>query len=316
MTAADFASGVIHWGADTWGRDDYPVIGRRLLVPFRVHHVNPDDLLRRRFVDANGDAAFLVIPVLIALGMLPLDHSWSVALETTEPTSFGSGFISGLLAAILGIAGFGLVSIVAVSAVLRIPFRSVLHRQLMQQGYPCAQRDPSSERDRGSTCSPVFTAHRPAQSRCASVPRGLRFSPRADRAGSRQRHRAATRPAPGAETPEAADTPRSRHARCARNTAKHARAMDLHRRCRSDTRHDPTRRISVAASASAARSCPLIQIRRLPVGIAPSRAVTTQGKERTGMLASIDAPDARGEAGGSDTVRYQATSAGFAADWA
>jgi lathosterol oxidase len=32
-----------------------------------------------------------------------------VALETTEPTSFGSGFISGLLAAILGIAGFGLV---------------------------------------------------------------------------------------------------------------------------------------------------------------------------------------------------------------
>ena len=31
-----------------------------------------------------------------------------VALETTEPTSFGSGFISGLLAAILGIAGFGL----------------------------------------------------------------------------------------------------------------------------------------------------------------------------------------------------------------
>ena len=77
MTAADFASGVIHWGADTWGRDDYPVIGRRLLVPFRVHHVNPDDLLRRRFVDANGDAAFLVIPVLIALGMLPLDRSWS-----------------------------------------------------------------------------------------------------------------------------------------------------------------------------------------------------------------------------------------------
>ena len=77
MTVADFASGMIHWGADTWGRDDYPVIGRRLLVPFRVHHVNPDDLLRRPFVDANGDAAFLVIPVLIALGMLPLDRPWS-----------------------------------------------------------------------------------------------------------------------------------------------------------------------------------------------------------------------------------------------
>ena len=32
-----------------------------------------------------------------------------VALETTEPMSFGYGFISGLLSAILGIAGFGLV---------------------------------------------------------------------------------------------------------------------------------------------------------------------------------------------------------------
>lgn len=32
-----------------------------------------------------------------------------LALETTEPTSFGHGFISGLLSAILGIGGFGLV---------------------------------------------------------------------------------------------------------------------------------------------------------------------------------------------------------------
>ena len=92
MTAADFASGMIHWGADTWGRDDYPVIGRRLLVPFRVHQVNPDDLLRRRFVDANGDAAFLVIPVLIALGMLPLDRPWSgpVAVFGLAFCAFGS----------------------------------------------------------------------------------------------------------------------------------------------------------------------------------------------------------------------------------
>ncbi len=32
-----------------------------------------------------------------------------LALETTEPTSFGYGFVSGLLSAILGIAGFGIV---------------------------------------------------------------------------------------------------------------------------------------------------------------------------------------------------------------
>ena len=32
-----------------------------------------------------------------------------LALETAEPTAFGSGFISGLASAVLGIAGFGIV---------------------------------------------------------------------------------------------------------------------------------------------------------------------------------------------------------------
>jgi hypothetical protein len=40
------ASGIVHWSADTWGRDDLPVVGQRLLVPFRLHHVDPDDLWR------------------------------------------------------------------------------------------------------------------------------------------------------------------------------------------------------------------------------------------------------------------------------
>jgi hypothetical protein len=46
MAAADLASGIVHWSADTWGRDDLPVVGQRLLVPFRLHHVDPDDLWR------------------------------------------------------------------------------------------------------------------------------------------------------------------------------------------------------------------------------------------------------------------------------
>lgn len=87
MAAADFASGLVHWGADTWGRDDYPVIGERLLVPFRVHHINPDDFLRRRFIDANGDVALVTIPALIALLAVPLDCVWGSRLAV-----FGFGF--------------------------------------------------------------------------------------------------------------------------------------------------------------------------------------------------------------------------------
>jgi len=76
IATADFMSGLIHWAADTWGRDDFPVVGHRLLVPFRIHHLNPDDLLRRPFVDANGDPAFLTVPVLLALFAVPIETVW------------------------------------------------------------------------------------------------------------------------------------------------------------------------------------------------------------------------------------------------
>ena len=74
--AADFTSGVIHWAADTWGHDDSPVIGPRLLVPFRVHHVNPDDFLRRRFVETNGEVAMIAAPMLLTLLAMPVYGSW------------------------------------------------------------------------------------------------------------------------------------------------------------------------------------------------------------------------------------------------
>jgi ubiquitin-conjugating enzyme E2 variant len=73
VALADFCSGPLHWAADTWGRADFPVIGPRLLVPFRVHHVNPDDFLRRRFLDTNGDVAALAIAPLVAVLWIPLD---------------------------------------------------------------------------------------------------------------------------------------------------------------------------------------------------------------------------------------------------
>lgn len=79
VVAADFLSGLVHWAADTWGSETMPVVGRRLLHPFRVHHVNPDDFLRRRFIDTNGDVALIVIPVLAAALLLPLDREAGAA---------------------------------------------------------------------------------------------------------------------------------------------------------------------------------------------------------------------------------------------
>ena len=70
---ADLLSGLVHWAADTWGRSDLPVIGPRFLLPFRVHHVNPNDFLGRDVLDTNGDLAAITIPALVLLHVLPLD---------------------------------------------------------------------------------------------------------------------------------------------------------------------------------------------------------------------------------------------------
>lgn len=78
--AADFASGMVHWAADTWFEESLPVVGRRFLRPFRVHHVNPDDFLLRDFIDTNGDVAMLTIPFLLAVFALPLSSIWGQLL--------------------------------------------------------------------------------------------------------------------------------------------------------------------------------------------------------------------------------------------
>lgn len=87
VAAADFGSGLVHWAADTWGRDDCPLVGPRLLVPFRVHHMNPDDFLRRRFIDTNGEVAVIAVPILLLLLAVPIDQPWGGVV-----TVFGFAF--------------------------------------------------------------------------------------------------------------------------------------------------------------------------------------------------------------------------------
>ncbi len=82
VVVADFVSGIVHWAADTWGSESMPILGRRLLHPFRVHHVNPADFLTRRFVDTNGDLALLVIPIMAAALCVPLRGSAGIGIAT------------------------------------------------------------------------------------------------------------------------------------------------------------------------------------------------------------------------------------------
>lgn len=94
MAMADFLSGMVHWLADTWGSETMPILGKRLLHPFRVHHVNPADFLRRRFADTNGEVAVLTIPLLVGALFIPLDGALWVTLAVFAVSFLGIGLMT------------------------------------------------------------------------------------------------------------------------------------------------------------------------------------------------------------------------------
>jgi ubiquitin-conjugating enzyme E2 variant len=69
LLAADFASGAAHWFCDTFFEEDTPLIGRRLIAPFREHHRDPLAMTRHGFLEMNGNNCLALVP-LLALAVL------------------------------------------------------------------------------------------------------------------------------------------------------------------------------------------------------------------------------------------------------
>lgn len=75
---ADFFSGIVHWGLDTWGTVETPVFGKKLIRDFRVHHIDEKDITMHGLIPTVGPSSVgalvlegiaLAIPVSNPLGI-------------------------------------------------------------------------------------------------------------------------------------------------------------------------------------------------------------------------------------------------------
>jgi len=74
MILADLFSGLVHWGADSWGSLETPLLGKSIIRSFREHHLDPLAMTKHDFVEANGDSHLVVLIPLLFLAVTTIEQ--------------------------------------------------------------------------------------------------------------------------------------------------------------------------------------------------------------------------------------------------